>query len=219
MTYFARKLSLAFLLLAVSAANAQQNKAVRVCVNVETTTLAGSINNPGGGNPRLLQMQVKALNDRKPDKKLHIAFEGIGIPQLGEPPSGIPNRSQYEKYGRQLSDDDLKLAQDKGCDYVLFSLLSSAAAQLGEVPHTSFPTPQQNLGAPYGGADTQRGEVNFLVIYRLHQITPRAPVIESTVSAHDTAPAHGLTMRAFDMVAAQVSTKIANSMPAPARTP
>jgi len=213
------KFAVGLLLSATSICNAQQNKTIRVCVNVQTTTLAGSIDNPGGVNPRLLQMQIKALSDRKPDKTHHIVFEGIGMPTLGEPPSGIPNRSPYEKYGRQLSDEDLKLAQEKSCDYVLFSLLSTNSAQLGEVPHTAFPTPQQSIGAPYGGADTRGPEVNYLVIYRLHPITPRAPVIEGTVSAHDTAPAYGLTMRAFDMVAAQVTTKIANSMATPAHAP
>lgn len=215
----ALKLVVGFLLATGCICNAQQNKTIRVCFNVQTTTLAGSINNSPTVNPAFLQMQGKALSERKPDKTHHIVLEGIAITQLGEPPSGIPNRSPYEKYGRQLSDEDLKLAQEKSCDYILFSLLSTNSAQLGDVPHTAFPTPQQGIGGPYGGADTRGPEVNYVVIYRLHQITPRTPVIEGTVSAHDTAPAYGLTMRAFDMVAAQVATKIAQSVPAPAHTP
>ncbi|MFZ0708379.1 MAG: hypothetical protein WAM71_22455 [Candidatus Korobacteraceae bacterium] len=213
------KLAVGFLLAATSICNAQQNKTIRVCVNVQTTTLAGSINNSPTVNPIFLKMQTKALSERKPDKSHHFVLEGITVPELGMPPSGIPDRSPYEKYGRQLSDEDLKLAQGKSCDYVLFSLLSTNAAQFGEVPHTAFPTPQQSIGAPYGGADTRAPEVNFLVIYRLHQITPRAPVIEGTVSARDTAPGYGLTMRAFDLVAAQVSTKIANNLTIPTHAP
>ena len=215
----ALKLVVGCLLANTCICNAQQNKTIRVCFNVQTTTLAGSIDNPRSPDAKLLLMQTKALNERKPDKTHHTVLEGVALTQLGEPPSGIPTRSQYEKYGRQLSDEDLKLAQEKSCDYVLFSLLSTNSAQLGEVPHTAFPTPQQGIGGPYGGADTRGLEVNYLVVYRLHQITPRAPVIEGTVSAHDTAPAYGLTMRAFDMVAAQVATKIAQSVPAPAHTP
>lgn len=213
------KLAIGLLLTATSICNAQQNKTIRVCVNVQTATLAGSINNSPGTRPALLQMQSKALSERKLSKAQHIVLEGVSVPELGEPPSGVPNRSPYEKYGSQLSDEDLKIVQQKGCDYVLFTLLSTTAAQLGEVPHTSFPTPQQSLGAPYGGADTQGTEVNMLATYRLHQITPRAPVVEGTVSAHDTAPAYGLTMRAFDMVAAQVSTKIAKNAMTSAHTP
>ena len=213
------KLAVGLLSATASICNAQQSKTIRVCFNVQTTTLAGSINNSPTVNPIFLQMQGKALSGRKPDKTHHIVLEGVAITQLGEPPSGIPNRSPYEKYGRKLSDEDLKLAQEKSCDYVLFSLLSTNSAQLGDVPHTAFPTPQQSIGAPYGGADTRGLEVNYVVVYRLHQITPRTPVIEGTVSAHDTAPAYGLTMRAFDMVAAQVATKIAQSVPAPAHTP
>jgi hypothetical protein len=219
MAFPAAKLAIGLLIAGTSICNAQQNKTIRVCFNVQTTTLAGSINNSPTVNPVLLQLQGKALNERKPDKAHHTVLEGVALTQLGEPPSGIPNRSPYEKYGRRLSDEDLKLAQEKSCDYILFSLLSTNSGQLGEVPHTSFPTPQQGIGAPYGGADTQGPEVNYLVIYRLHQITPRAPVIEGTVSAHDTAPAYGLTMRAFDMVAAQVATKIAKNTAAPAPTP
>ena len=219
MTSSASQFAVGLLLAATSICSAQQNSKIRVCFNVQTTTLAGSINNSPTVNPIYLQMQARALNERKPDKTHHIVLEAVAITQLGEPPSGIPNRSPYEKYGRQLSDADLKLAQEKSCDYVLFSLLSTNSAQLGEVPHTSFPTPAQSIGAPYGGADTRGPEVNYLVIYRLHQISPRTPVVEGSVTAHDTAPAYGLTMRAFDMVAAQVATKIASTAVTPTHTP
>ncbi len=219
MTSSASQFAVGLLLAATSLCNAQQNTKIRVCFNVQTTTLAGSINNSPTVNPIFLQMQARALNERKPDKVHHTVLEAVAITQLGEPPSGIPNQSPYEKYGRQLSDADLKLAQEKSCDYVLFTLLSTNSAQLGDVPHTSFPTPQQSIGAPYGGADTRGPEVNYLVIYRLHPISPRAPVIEGSITAHDTAPAYGLTMRAFDMVSAQVATKIAQNTPTPAHTP
>lgn len=219
MTSSASQFAVGLLLAATSICNAQQNKKIRVCFNVQTTTLAGSINNSPTVNPIFLQMQARALNERKPDKAHHLVLEAVAITQLGEPPSGTPNQSPYEKYGRHLSDADLKLAQEKSCDYVLFSLLSTNSAQLGEVPHTSFPTPQQSIGAPYGGADTRGPEVNYLVIYRLHQISPRTPVIEGSITAHDTAPAYGLTMRAFDMVAAQVATKIAQNTATPSHTP
>ncbi len=213
------KLAVGLLLTATSLCSAQQNKTVRVCANVQTATLGGQLNNLQRANATFPQMQANALTGRKADKAHHLVLEGMVLPQLGQAPSGIPGRSPYEKYGSSLSDADLKLAQENACDYVLFSLVSNTAAQFGAVPHTAFPTPTQGVGAPYGGADTQAPEVAISVTYRLHQITPRAPVVEGTVTAHDTAPAYGLTMRAFDMVAAQVYTKIAKSAVTPTHTP
>ncbi len=213
------KLALGLLFTATSVSSAQQNKPVRVCVNVQVATLGGQLNDLQRINATDLRMQTNALSERKAKKKHPLALEGVALPELGTPPSGIPGRSPYEKYGRQLTDTDLKLAQDNSCDYVLFSLVSNTAAQFGEIPHTAFPTPTQSIGAPYGGADTQAPEVNLLVIYRLHRITPRAPVVEGTVSVHDTAPAYGLTVRAFDLVSAQVYQKIADNSASPAHTP
>lgn len=213
------KLAAGLLLTAASVCSGQQNRTVRVCVSLETATLGGQITNSQRANVTFLRIQTDALSSHKPDKARHLAVEGIALPQLGEPPSGIPGRSPYEKYGSSLSDADLKIAQENACDYVLFSLVSNTAAQFGAVPHTAFPTPTQSLGAPYGGADTQAPEVAISVTYRLHQITPRAPAVEGTVSAHDTAPAYGLTARALNMVAAQVFTKIAKSSTPPTHTP
>jgi hypothetical protein len=213
------KLAAALLLTAASVCSGQQNWTVRVCVNLETATLGGQITNSQRANVTFLHIQTDALSSHKPDKARHLVLEGMAVPQLGEPPSGIPGRSPYEKYGNSLSDADLKIARDNSCDYVLFSLVSNTAAQFGAVPHTAFPTPTQSIGAPYGGADTQAAEVAISVTYRLHRITPRAPVVEGTVSAHDTAPAYGLTSRALNMVANQVFTKIAKSSPQPAHTP
>ncbi len=215
----ATKLAAVLLLTAASVCSGQQNRKVRVCVNLETATLGGQITNWQRANVTFLHMQTDALSEHKPDKARHLVLEGIAVPQLGEPPSGIPGRSPYEKYGSQLSDADLKLAQQNACDYVLFSLVSNTAAQFGAVPHTAFPTPTQGVGAPYGGADTQAPEVALSVTYRLHQITPRTQVVEGTVSAHDTAPAYGLTSRALNMVAAQVFDKIAKSSIPPTHTP
>ena len=214
-----RSLQLAGVLLltlsATSLCAAQQNRTIRVCVNVEIATLAGQINNVPHIQPTLLNLQTSALSEHKPDKVRHLVLEGLAVPELGEPPSGIPLRSPYEKYGSQLSDADRKIIQAKGCDYVLFSLVSHPSAELGEIPHTAFPTVTQSVGAPYGGADTRRPEVQLQVTYRLHQVATDAHVIEGTVAAHDTAPAYGITMRALNMVAAQVFDKIAKS-PVPA---
>jgi hypothetical protein len=212
------KLAIAALLTAAPVCNAQ-NKTVRVCVNVATATLGGQITNTGHPEPKLLRIQTSALSEHKPDKSRHFVLEGIGLPELGEPPSGIPGRSPYEKYGSSLSDADLNLAHEKGCDYVLFSLVSNPAAALGAVPHTAFPTVTQSVGAPYGGVDTQYPEVQLLVTYRLHPIAPRTPAIEGSVSAHDTAPPYGVVSRALNLVANQVFDQIAKSSVASARVP
>lgn len=215
-----RALTLVFgVLVTATSICAQQNPPVRVCVNVQVATLSGQIDVRQRVNPTYPKMQANALSEHKSKKANQLVLEGVVVPQLGAAPSGIPGRSPYEKYGSQLSDADLKLAQENHCDYVLFSLFTNTPGALGAVPHTAFPTPQQSLGAPYGGADTQAPEVAILVTYRLHKINPRAPVVEGSISAHDTAPAYGLTMRALDMVAAQVFEKIAKSGVTPAHTP
>jgi len=155
-------------------------------------------------------MQTNALSEHKPAKAQHFVLQGVALPQLGEPPSGIPNRSPYEKYGSQLSDADLKMAQENHCDYLLFSLVWDSAAALGELPHTS-------LSPSYGGDLYPRSQIS--IKYRLHQLNPRAPVIEASVFTHDTGPPAGIMLRALDLVAAQVFDKISKSPLPPTQSP
>jgi hypothetical protein len=199
------------LVIAVAATgSAQQNQKVRVCVNLETATLGGDINNFQRNKPTLVRAQIASLNEHKPDKKHHFVLDAIAVPDLGTPPSGIPGRSPYEKYGRQLTDADLKLAQEKACDYILFSLVWNSAAAMGELPHTS-------LSPSYGGDTYPQSQAS--VVYRLHQLNPRAPVVEASVFTHDTGPPAGLVLRALDLVATQVFDKIAKNMTVSANTP
>lgn len=204
------RLAVGLLVSAVSLCNAQQNRTLRICANVKTATLGGQITNTGHPEPTLLRMQTKALSEHKPGKAQHFVLEGVGLPQLGEPPSGIPNRSPYEKYGSQLSDADLKIAQENHCDYLLFSLVWDSAAAMGELPHTS-------LSPSYGGDLYPRSQVS--ITYRLHQLNPRAPVVEASVFTHDAGPPAGIMLRALDLVAAQVFGKIAKSIPPPVHAP
>lgn len=196
------RLAVAVLLAAAPLCNAQQNKTVRVCVNLETVTLAGDITNFQRDKPTLLSAQINALNEHKPGKKHHLSLDAIAVPEMGTRPSGIPGRSPYEKYGSQLTDADLKVAQEKGCDYILFSLVSNSAAAMGELPHTS-------LSPSYGGDLYPQSLAS--IVYRLHQLSPRAPVVEASVLAHDTGPTAGVVLRALDLVATQVFDRIAKS--------
>ena len=194
--------------------SAQQNKAIRVCVNLQIARLQGQISPSQRYHPALLHMQTNALSIHKPDKTRHFVLESVAVPELGEVPSGIPGRSPDEKFGDYLTDEDLKTAQAKGCEYVLFSLLSDTWAAMGGGPHTSFPTLQQSLGVPFR---TQVPEADVLVRYRLHALNPRAPVIEGSVVAHDPAPVVAVTT-ALTLVANQVFERIAQLVPAP-KTP
>lgn len=93
------RLAVGLLFTATSMCSAQQNRTVRVCVNLETATLGGQITNWQRANVTFLRIQTDALSSHKPDKTRHLVLEGFAVPQLGEPPSGIPGRSPYEKYG------------------------------------------------------------------------------------------------------------------------
>ncbi len=171
---------LTFCLLSLCAA-AQENRIVRV--GVATMKNAATLSVPGTLERDRL---VTALNQLKPDKKLHIKVEGV-------PLDGI------------TPDDVGAEAKDKKCDYVVYTTL----VELRGSTDPAMPRPGTIETNPNGVWNNPRGqavdpEYRATVEYKLYRAGDGAAISGAPFSTQEAMPEAAVVSQVMDRIATRV---------------
>ena len=195
-------LLLAVCLLSVSGF-AQENRIVRVGVpNMENRSASGV-----SGNLERDRL-VAALNQEKPDKKLHVKVQGV--PLDGTTPESV---------GAE--------AKEKSCDYVVYTTLTELQASSGSGmprPGATPPNPGNPTipGNPNGGwnpaSNNPNGratntEYHATVEYRLYRVGSPEALSEAPVSAQQMVPEAEVVGLVMNQIARRVFGEVKKAPP------
>lgn len=184
---FAR-ISLLVVLPAVSLLTLPQDfRVIRVGVPVMKNDARRSV--PG---ERERDRLVKALNDEKPDKKLHVKVEGVALE------------------GNGLR-DVASQAQDKKCDYIVFTTLVELRTQ-GDPAEQRAGTININPDSQWGTQGPESAAMNpefeATVEYQLYQTGDRRAFSGGPFSAHDALSDTEVVGQVMDRIANRVFDEV-----------
>jgi hypothetical protein len=192
MQHCARALVLSACLLSVCAF-AQENRIIRVGVPMMKNQAGRSV--PGNLERDRL---VKALNDEKPDKKLHIKI--LGVPLEGMPP-----------------DDVGAEARQKNCDYVVYTTLIELQASTDP----AMPVPGTLQSRPNGvwtnpnnpETRTLNPEYRATVEYKLYRMGKPDAISVAAFSNRQIMPEADVVSQVMDQIANRVFAEIKKGPP------
>jgi hypothetical protein len=172
----------------------QENRVVRVGVATMQNKAARSV--PGNIERDRL---VAALNQEKPDKKLHIKVQGV--PLEGSTPDDVGDE-----------------AKQKNCDYVVYTAL--AELQASTDPTTTRPgTIQSNPnGVWHSPNQTETNSLNpeyrATVEYKLYRSGSSSPISGAPFSVREMMPEVDVVSQVLNQIANRVFADVKKSAPA-----
>jgi hypothetical protein len=135
---------------------------------------------------------VKALNDEKPDKKLHVKVEGVAL------------------QGNNLQ-DVASQAEEKKCDYIVFTTLVDLRTQ-GDPAERRAGTININPNSQWGTQGPESAAMNpefeATVEYRLYQTRDRKAFSGGPFSVHDALPDTEVVGQVMDRIANRVFDEV-----------
>ena len=190
-----RALILSVCFLAVCAF-AQENRIIRVGVPLMKNQAGRSV--PGNIERDRL---VAALNQEKPDKKLHVKVQGV--PLEGTTPKDVG--------------DELK---QKNCDYVVYTTLielqsSTDPTMARPMPGTIQTNPGGVWSTPNPGATPLNPEYRATVEYRLYRTGNPEAISGAPFSNRQTSSEEMVVSQIMNQIANRVFAEVKKSPPAP----
>jgi hypothetical protein len=188
-----RRLCLALFVLSLCGF-AQENRVVRVGVATMQNRAARS----GPGNMERDRL-VAALNQEKPDKKLHIKVQGV--PLDGATPDEVGDE-----------------AKQKNCDYVVYTTLIELQGSTD--PTMRQPgTIQTNPGGVWNNPNNPRGqaldpEFRATVEYKLYRMGESAPLEGAPYSNQQAMPEIDVVAQVMNRIASRVFALVKKGAPA-----
>lgn len=171
----------------------QEQRVIRVGVPVMKNSASRSVS---GENER--DRLVKALNDEKPDKKLHMKVEGV--PLDATEPRDVASQ-----------------ADEKKCDYIVYTTLVQLRTQGDPAEHrpgTIDINPNSQWGTQGPENATMNPEFDATVEYKLYQTGDRRAFSGGPFSAHDALADAEVVGQVMDRIANRVFDEV-KKRPAP----
>jgi hypothetical protein len=172
---------------------AQENRIVRV--GVATMKNAAVLSVPGNLERDRL---VAALNQQKPDKKQHLAVQGVPL-----------DGTSAEEVGAE--------AKDKKCDYVVYTTLMELRTSTDPVQNHAG-TIQTNPNGVWSQRNNPRGqaldqEYRATVEYKLFRTGDNAAISGAPFSTQQAMPAEGVVSQVMERIAMRVSAEVKKAPP------
>jgi hypothetical protein len=174
---------------------AQENRIIRVGVPTMKNQASRSV--PGNMERDRL---VAALNHQKPDKKQHLAVQGVPL-----------DGTTAEEVGDE--------AKQKQCDYVVYTSLIELRTSTDPVQRTTPGTIQTNPGGVWNNPNNPRAqaldpEYRATVEYKLYRTGDVEAISSAPFSNQQAMPEEAVVSQVMDRIASRVFAEIKKGPPA-----